>query len=45
MEVNPQGQFLFVEGLVPGLGLTEALARFLRQRAIAGRASKARRHD
>jgi hypothetical protein len=28
LEVNPQGQFLFIEGL-SGLGLTEALSDFL----------------
>ena len=34
LEINPQGQFLFVEGLT-GLPLNEAVSRFLRQETLA----------
>jgi hypothetical protein len=37
LELNPQGQFLFVEGLT-GLDLTGAFSAFLRGEALAARA-------
>ncbi len=41
LELNPQGQFLFVEGLVQELELADAFARFLRKEATEGRRIKA----
>ncbi|MGW6842562.1 ATP-grasp domain-containing protein [Streptomyces sp. NPDC054958] len=39
LEINPQGQFLFVEGLT-GLPLNEAVCRFLRQETLAAASAK-----
>jgi glutathione synthase/RimK-type ligase-like ATP-grasp enzyme len=42
LEVNPQGQFLFIEGLVPELQLARIFSVFLREQALAAKRLKVR---
>jgi hypothetical protein len=43
LEVNPQGQFLFVQGIT-GLDLCTAFAQFLLDEAASGRRLRRARH-
>ena len=42
LEVNPQGQFLFVEGLLHELQLARIFSEFLHQQALTARQIKER---